>query len=582
MKKTLLLMFAFVLAAVNMVAQTTVTFDATADKTANSAQTNNETLTKGGVTVVISQGVMGNGTDYRCYKNQTLTVSSTAGNVQKVVLTCTANGETKYGPGCFDAQEGYTFEADGPTGTWTGDAASVEFKASANQVRMTKIEVTVSGEGGGTTDPDPGTDPDTKVTLFSESFGANLGDFTTDDVTMDEPLTYVWSYGGANYGAKASAFVNKTNYAAESWLISPVIDLTKATECELAFEQAANFFKSEDNFKAACSVKVKAEGGEWTSLAFDAYPNGTSWNFTASAADLKAYDGKKVQLAFVYTSTETMAGTWEVKNIVVKGLTDEAPIVINAPTFNPAAGTYKDKVTVTLTADEGLSIYYTLDGTKPGKESTLYTAPFDLTETTTVTAVAIDAEGNESENVAAKYTIKQSPVAPENGVVFDFNANKWGLEISTQENTVPISGPITEGEVSITFTDGSTPTRMWNDFNEGTQIRMYKDGGSASFLCTENYTITKIEFNASKFDMTADCGTLDGKVWTGAGNNVTFTANATTNINYILVTLTKASGIEGVEADGCTETIIYSLDGRRLQKAAKGVNIVNGKKVLVK
>lgn len=68
----------------------------------------------------------------------------------------------------------------------------------------------------------------------------------------------------------------------------------------------------------------------------------------------------------------------------------------------------------------------------------------------------------------------------------------------------------------------------------------------------------------------------------GAGNNVTFTANATTNINYILVTLTKVSGIEGVEADGRTETIIYSLDGRRLQKAAKGVNIVNGKKVLVK
>lgn len=196
--------------------------------------------------------------------------------------------------------------------------------------------------------------------------------------------------------------------------------------------------------------------------------------------------------------------------------------------------------------------------------------------------MAIDAEGNESENVAAKYTIKQSPVAPENGVVFDFNANKWGLEISTQENTVPISGPIWEGEVSITFTDGSTPTRMWNDFNEGTQIRMYKDGGSASFLCTENYTITKIEFNAPKFDMTADCGTLDGKVWTGAGDQVTFTANATTNINYILVTLANASGIEGVEANGCTETIIYSLDGRRLQKAAKGVNIVNGKKVLVK
>ena len=47
---------------------------------------------------------------------------------------------------------------------------------------------------------------------------------------------------------------------------------------------------------------------------------------------------------------------------------------------------------VTISAEEGLKVYYTLDGTDPTNESTEYTAPFKLTATTTVKAVAYDGE----------------------------------------------------------------------------------------------------------------------------------------------------------------------------------------------
>lgn len=53
-------------------AQTTVTFDATKDKSNSS---NSKTLTKDGVTLKIGDGILNNGTEYRCYsKNNTLLI----------------------------------------------------------------------------------------------------------------------------------------------------------------------------------------------------------------------------------------------------------------------------------------------------------------------------------------------------------------------------------------------------------------------------------------------------------------------------------------------------------------------------
>ena len=123
-----------------------IVFDADTEKGNAGTDSNNATsytITKDGVTITVSQGILGafNGEGhYRIYKNQTLTVTSTVGNVKKVSFTCTANDDAKYGPGCFTWSTGdYTYS--GPTGTWTGDAAEVVFTASSNQVRASQIVV---------------------------------------------------------------------------------------------------------------------------------------------------------------------------------------------------------------------------------------------------------------------------------------------------------------------------------------------------------------------------------------------------------------------------------------------------------
>ena len=183
MKKIYSLLIAL-LALVGVAQAQTVTFDATKDVYGtDTGKTGAMSITKDGVTIAITGGTLANGTDYRFYKNQTLTVSCES-EIAEIVLTCTANGTSKYGPGCFEAQEGYSYE--GKVGTWTGSSTSVSFKAATDQVRATQIEVTIKN-----TDPNyvapPKITPETgtyyeaqTVTITCITEGATIY-YTTDD-----------------------------------------------------------------------------------------------------------------------------------------------------------------------------------------------------------------------------------------------------------------------------------------------------------------------------------------------------------------------------------------------------------------
>lgn len=153
--------------------------------------------------------------------------------------------------------------------------------------------------------------------ILNETFLENLGGFTIVDGDLPPELEHVWVQD-SRYGAKASAFANNVKYTTNAWLISPELDLTSYTGVKLSFEHTGKFFGNMEK-EAALWVKEQNEGNEWTKVTIPTYMTGNDWTYVEAVVDLSAYDGKKIQFAFVYSSSDEFAATWEVKNVKVTG-----------------------------------------------------------------------------------------------------------------------------------------------------------------------------------------------------------------------------------------------------------------------
>ena len=77
----------------------------------------------------------------------------------------------------------------------------------------------------------------------------------------------------------------------------------------------------------------------------------------------------------------------------------QASIVMGAPVIEGTTP-FETKTEVTITSEEGASIFYTVDGSTPTEESTEYEGAFELSATTTVKAIAV--KGTDVSTVASK------------------------------------------------------------------------------------------------------------------------------------------------------------------------------------
>ena len=187
-KKLLFFLFTIFM-SVNMIAtEVTITPENSGWATTAGAQNGTVECVSISVTNGLADGQL------RVYKGETLTISSDS-TITSIVFTCTANGTTKYGPGCFAAQEGYTYETSGKTGTWTGSAKSVTFTASSNQVRATQIVVTINC-GSIDTIPTDTTSQDTTTIIPSDTTAQDTSYVVPSIISKDSIFIYDYSEMG--------------------------------------------------------------------------------------------------------------------------------------------------------------------------------------------------------------------------------------------------------------------------------------------------------------------------------------------------------------------------------------------------
>lgn len=174
---------------------------------------------------------------------------------------------------------------------------------------------TLVGEGGETPEPEGDV-------LFQEAFTANQGAFTIKDVTLPDGATNVWKW--EQYQDKtpymvASAQVNNVSKASESWLISPIIDMSTSTKASLSFDHAHKF--AGDKKTEFLTLWITESGQEnWKQLVIPTYSDEANWTFVSSGKiDLAGYVGKKIKFAFKYLSVDGSSAKWEINNVKIVG-----------------------------------------------------------------------------------------------------------------------------------------------------------------------------------------------------------------------------------------------------------------------
>ena len=148
-------------------------------------------------------------------------------------------------------------------------------------------------------------------------------------------------------------------------------------------------------------------GAKITAIEFTA--DGTKNNMTVGDATY-SWSGSTLTWTGDATSVTFNAapGQSRVKSAKITYAT-AGEVVVAAPEFSPAGGKYTEAQTVTLTS-EGNTIYYTIDGADPTDDtsdgSTIkYNAPITVDKTTTIKAIAFDANDNKSSISSQTYEI---------------------------------------------------------------------------------------------------------------------------------------------------------------------------------
>ncbi len=187
---------------------------------------------------------------------------------------------------------------------------------------------------------------------------------------------------------------------------------------------------------------------------------------------------------------------------------------------------------LTITADPIADVYYTLDGSKPTKESTLYTSPITITDDVTIKAIAISEGWQDSDVIKKSYKIYTTE-KPYITKIKNGDRMKVELKSETPNSTIYYT------------LDGTEPTKSSSIYKDA--IMLSADTTIKAFAVSENRKSSDIYTETVLVRHTADpvVNLPSGEIT--RTDKITITANKDAKIYYTI--------------DGSTpteESILYS------------------------
>ena len=270
-----------------------------------------------------------------------------------------------------------------------------------------------------------------------------------------------------------------------------------------------------------------------------------------------------------FTSTEPIVGQFyiDVTGTAVEYTTGDG-------LFNSSTASLTVKGATPLAKGESAVYYIPIKPHTAAKDKVLkisvngYEKPLTLPKDVTFTAGSIKPLAfnydNTSDVSQATFDFSSKESIESMGIAVP--ATSTGTEISSKTFTV--------GAVSMTSTDGGTPTRIWNS-NGSYDLRVYAKGktqndGSITFKVPAGYLITKVVFNGTA-PLSVTEGSYTDNVWKGSTQSVTFTATNTCKITAVDVfyevgevkPLISATDITGISARGeSAGELVYTIENQ--------------------
>ncbi len=415
-----------------IVAIMTTALAASADvKTINAGALTNGVLTDSPFTLTFAKNngstepTYNSNGDVRLYAKGTVTVASAGGNMTKIVFNLSAQGKKRLAPITASVGTIATQSSGDETVTWTGDAASVTFtvgdkadygsdgSSKAGQLCFSSVDITYTAGGTPTVA--------TPVINGTENF------LTSAEVSIScatDGATILYNTGGEAWETYSAPFT-----VTETTTVKAKATKTSMDDSEVAtktFTKVTALTVAEA--RAAIDAGTGTQGVYATGIvsaiptAWSTTYNNITFNFVDNSGDedfLQAFrcvsgtgvDASTVavgDVVVVYGNLTKYGTTYEfAANCQLVSLTHPTAAV-EAPIFTPDGGVFTTPQSVSFAVAaptmEGYTFYYTLDGTEPTTQSTLYTGPIEVSTTTTIKAIAVKG-GEVSLVTTATYAI---------------------------------------------------------------------------------------------------------------------------------------------------------------------------------